>query len=49
VRSGTRLLTLTGVAGSGKSRLALALAEVMRDAYHDGVWLVDLSPLTNVL
>jgi WD40 repeat protein/predicted ATPase len=44
-RSGTRLLTLSGVAGCGKSRLALAVAEAVLDAYQDGVWLVALAPL----
>jgi non-specific serine/threonine protein kinase len=44
-RSGTRLLTLTGVAGSGKSRLALAVAEGLRDTYPGGVWLAELAPL----
>src|SRR5262249_42735294 len=36
---------LSGVAGCGKSRLALAVAEALRDAYSDGVWLVELAPL----
>jgi non-specific serine/threonine protein kinase len=44
-RTGTGLLTLTGVAGSGKTRLALAAAEAERDAYRDGVWLVELAAL----
>ena len=42
----SRLLTITGPGGSGKSAVALALAEKQIDAYVDGVWLIDLAPLT---
>ncbi|HEX2740529.1 MAG TPA: BTAD domain-containing putative transcriptional regulator, partial [Rubrobacter sp.] len=42
----TRLLTLTGVGGSGKTRLALEVARDLTGAYPDGVWLAELAPLS---
>ena len=42
----TRLLTLTGAGGTGKTRLALELAGDLAGAYQDGAWLVELAPLS---
>src|SRR5262245_47665464 len=42
-----RLLTLTGAPGTGKTRLALALAEAVRDEFLRGVWFLPLGALQN--
>ncbi|MFD1540562.1 BTAD domain-containing putative transcriptional regulator [Nonomuraea guangzhouensis] len=41
----SRLVTLTGSGGVGKTRLALETATRLTDAYADGAWLVELAPL----
>ncbi|BCP14066.1 protein kinase domain-containing protein [Mycobacterium paraintracellulare] len=39
----SRLVTLTGIGGVGKTRLALRIASEVRTNFPDGVWLVELS------
>lgn len=43
----SRLLTMTGAGGSGKTRLALEVARKLLPAFSDGVWRVELSPLAD--
>ncbi|MBA2948716.1 AfsR/SARP family transcriptional regulator [Streptomyces himalayensis] len=41
----TRLVTLLGPGGAGKTRLSQEAAETVRDAARDGVWLAELAPV----
>jgi class 3 adenylate cyclase len=45
--AGRRLVTITGVGGSGKTRLALACGEALLPLFHDGVFLVALAAVTD--
>lgn len=45
--SGSRLVTLTGPGGSGKTRLAAQTAAQLAERWPDGVWWVDLSAVTD--
>ena len=47
LQGAARLVTLTGAGGAGKTRLALAVADVALSAYPDGVWLVELASLAD--
>jgi len=43
----TRLLTITGAGGCGKTRLALQLAANTRDRYPGGIWCLELASITD--
>lgn len=47
LRSDVRLLTLTGVGGTGKTRLARQVAHHLLDAFTDGVFFIELAAVTN--
>lgn len=42
-----RLVTVTGLGGAGKTRLALEVARMCRPSFRDGAWLVDLTSVHN--
>ena len=42
-----RLVTLTGAGGAGKTRLAIEVASGIADQFADGIWYVDLAPITH--
>jgi class 3 adenylate cyclase len=42
-----RLITLTGVGGTGKTRLSLQVAADMVDQFRDGVWFVELASISD--
>jgi predicted ATPase/transcriptional regulator with XRE-family HTH domain len=45
----TRLVTVTGIGGCGKTRLALETARELSPAYRDGAWMIELASLTDLL
>jgi predicted ATPase/DNA-binding XRE family transcriptional regulator len=47
IAQGARLVTITGTGGVGKTRLALEIAREIQDCFPDGVWFVDLAPVSD--
>jgi non-specific serine/threonine protein kinase len=43
----SRIVTLTGAGGCGKTRLAREIAFMLVEEYKDGVWFIDLSPISD--
>ncbi|HEY8686623.1 MAG TPA: adenylate/guanylate cyclase domain-containing protein, partial [Chloroflexota bacterium] len=43
----SRLVTLAGTGGAGKTRLAVQVAEELLERYRDGAWLVELAPVSD--
>ncbi|MCP2317699.1 non-specific serine/threonine protein kinase [Nocardia amikacinitolerans] len=43
----SRLVTLTGIGGVGKTRLALRAASLVRKDFADGLWLIELADVTD--
>ncbi len=48
MKDGQRALTLTGPGGSGKTRLAIALAAALEPAFSDGVYFVSLEAVASI-
>ena len=43
----SRMVTLTGVGGTGKTRLSMEAGSRVQDRFSDGVWMVELAPVTD--
>jgi predicted ATPase/DNA-binding SARP family transcriptional activator len=43
----SRLVTLTGAGGCGKTRLAIQVAQGLQEEFADGIWWLELASLTN--
>jgi predicted ATPase/DNA-binding winged helix-turn-helix (wHTH) protein len=42
-----RLVTIAGAGGIGKTRVGLAVAQALREAFVNGVWLIEVAPLAD--
>ncbi len=42
-----RLVTFTGAGGAGKTRLAIEITSQLTNEFSDGIWYIDLAPITN--